>query len=108
MAQVIIFENENGGVSVCYPTGELSIEETQAKDTPEGSIIIDASELPQGEYEFFNAWELINGKVVVNQTKKQAIIDAKQEAIDAQQSAVNKLKAIGLTDEEIQALKGAK
>jgi len=26
MAQVIIFTNDNGGVSVCIPTGELPIE----------------------------------------------------------------------------------
>jgi len=26
MSQVIIFKNDNGGVSVCIPTGEISIE----------------------------------------------------------------------------------
>ena len=39
--QVIIHTNDNGGVSVCIPTGELSIEEVKAKDTPAGSIIVD-------------------------------------------------------------------
>jgi len=107
MAQVIIFTNENGGVSVCTPTGELPIEEVLTKDCPEGAMIIDASELPQGEDEFFNAWELVNGKVVVNQTKKQAIIDAKQAEVAAKQSALAKLTALGLTADEIKALTGA-
>jgi len=103
MTQVIVYTNNNGGVSVCYPTGELPIEEVLAKDCPAEAIIVDESQLPEGD---FDAWELINGVVVVNQTKKQAIIDAKQEAESAKTTAINKLKALGLTDEEIQALKG--
>jgi len=103
MAQVIIYTNENGNVSVCYPTGELSVEQTQIKDTPVGSIIIDASELPT-ENQFFNAWELIDGKVIVNETKKQAIIDAIQSPIDAKASALSKLTALGLTQDEIKSL----
>lgn len=106
MAQVIIYTNENGNVSVCYPTGELPIEEVLTKDCPEGAMIVDDSELPQGEDEFFNAWELVDGKVVVNAIKKQTIIDAKQAQETAKQSAVDKLKALGLSDAEIQALKG--
>ena len=103
MAQVIIFTNENGGVSVTIPTGELSIQETQIKDTPTGSIIIDDSELPT---EYFDAWELIDGKVVVNKIKKQAIIDAIQAPIDAKASALAKLAALGLTQDEVKALVG--
>ena len=106
MAQVIIFKNNQGGVSVCIPTGELPIEQVLEKDCPKNSIVVDDSKLPQNEDEFFNAWELVDGKVVVNATKKQAIIDAKQAQETAKQSAVNKLKALGLNDAEIQALKG--
>jgi hypothetical protein len=73
MSQAIIFTNDNGGVSVCIPTGELSIEETQAKDTPAGSIIINTADLPT-ENEFFDAWELVDGKVLVNADKKSAIL----------------------------------
>jgi hypothetical protein len=102
MAQVIIYEL-NGQIAVCIPTGELPIAEVLAKDCPKGAIIVDDSELPT---EYFDAWELVDGKVVVNQVKKQAIIDAKQADIDAKTSANNKLKALGLTDTEIQALKG--
>jgi len=103
MTQAIVFTNELGGVSVCYPTGELPIEEVQAKDTPAGSIIVDVADLPT-DHEFFNAWELVDGKVVVNETKKQAIIEAQQAPIIAKQSALAKLAAIGLTEEEIKAL----
>ena len=103
--QVIIFTNENGGVSVTIPTGELSIEETQAKDTPIGSIIVDDSELPT-DNEYFNAWELVDGKVVVNEIKKQAIIDAIQAPIIAKASAISKLTALGLSENEVKALIG--
>jgi hypothetical protein len=103
MTQVIIYTNSNGNVSVCIPTGELSIEEVLIKDCPAGSIIVDESELPQND-EYFNAWELVNGKVIINETKKQAIIDAKQAPILAKESALAKLAALGLTEDEIKAL----
>jgi ABC-type Na+ efflux pump permease subunit len=73
MNQVIVHKTENNSVAVTFPTGELSIEETQAKDTPEGSIIIDASNLPEADNDFFNAWELIDGKVLVNISKAKEI-----------------------------------
>ena len=103
MTKVIVFTNQAGGVSVCYPTGNLSIEETQAKDTPVGSIIVNDSELPT---EYFDAWELVDGKVVVNETKKQAIIDAIQAPITAKASALAKLATLGLTQDEVKALVG--
>ena len=103
MAQVIIYE-QNGQVAVCIPSGELPIEEVLAKDAPNG-IIIDSSELPI-DNQFFNAWELINGKVVVNATKKQTIIDAQQAPILAKQSAIAKLAKLGLTEDEVKALLG--
>lgn len=105
MAQAIIFTNNNGGVSVCYPTGELSIEEVLAKDCPIGAIIVDVDSLPT-DNEYFNAWELVDGQVIVNETKKQAIIDAKQAPIDAKVSALTKLSALGLTEDEVKALVG--
>jgi hypothetical protein len=103
MTQVIIYTNEAGNVSVCVPTGELPIEEVLAKDCPAGAIIVDSDSLPT-DNQFFNAWELIDGKVVVNETKKQAIIDAQQAPIDAKASALAKLAALGLTADEIKAL----
>jgi hypothetical protein len=73
MTQAIIFTNENGGVSVCIPTGEIPIEAVQAKDTPEGSLIVDLSSLPNQHNDFFNAWELVDGKVEVNLAKAKEI-----------------------------------
>ena len=55
MTQAIIFTNDNGGVSVCIPTGELSIEAVQAKDCPKDSIIVDQNDLPNDNGDFFNA-----------------------------------------------------
>ena len=73
MAQVIIFTNDNGGVSVCIPTGELDINAVKAKDTPSHSIIVQDYELPQADNDFFNAWELANGVVTVNLAKAKEI-----------------------------------
>jgi hypothetical protein len=69
MTQAIIFTNENGGVSVCFPTGELPIEQVKAKDTPAGSIIVNTSDLPNQHNDFFDAWELNDSTVTVNKSK---------------------------------------
>lgn len=69
MSKVIIFTNENGNVSVCVPTGELPIEQVLAKDAPSHATIVDASELPEADNDFFNSWELIDGVVSVNLDK---------------------------------------
>lgn len=71
MAQVIIYTNENGLVSVCIPTGELPIEEVLTKDCPEGAIVIDNADLPSRD--FRNAWELADGAVAVNFAKAQEL-----------------------------------
>mgnify|MGYP006267479615 CR=1 FL=1 len=73
MSKVIIFTNDNGGVSVCVPTGELDIESTKAKDTPSHSIIVDDTDLPQADNDFFDAWELHDGTVTVSLEKAKAI-----------------------------------
>jgi hypothetical protein len=73
MTQIIIFKNENGGISVCTPTGELDIQFVKAKDTPEHSIIIEDSELPHADNDFFDAWELRDGAVSVNLTKAKEL-----------------------------------
>ena len=73
MTQAIIFTNSNGGVSVCIPTGELPIEQVQAKDTPAGSIIVNTSDLPNQHNDFFDAWELANGVVTVSLAKAKEL-----------------------------------
>jgi hypothetical protein len=73
MTQVIIFANETGGVSVCYPTGEIDIQAVKEKDTPEHSIIVDRATLPETDNDFFNAWELSGTAVAVNLTKAKEL-----------------------------------
>jgi hypothetical protein len=73
MTQVIVYTNEEGRVTVCYPTGVLPIEEVQAKDTPAGSVIVEFDSLPNEHKEFFNAWELNNEAVTVNLAKAKEI-----------------------------------
>jgi len=80
MAQVIIFTNDNGGVSVCIPTGELDIHAVKAKDTPSTSIVVQDSELPQTDNDFFNAWELADGVVTVNLNKAKETTKARLRA----------------------------
>lgn len=85
MTQAIIFTNENGGVSVCIPTGELPIQQVQIKDTPAGSIIVDQSTLPNSDNDFFDAWELSGSTVSVNLSKAKEItrkrLRAEREAL---------------------------
>ena len=64
MAQVIIFTNSNGNVSVCYPSGNFPIEQVQANDIPAGT-----SSLPVADDDFFEAWEQIEGVVTINLEK---------------------------------------
>lgn len=73
MTQAIIFTNDNGGVSVCIPTGELPIEAVQDKDTPKGSLIVNIVDLPNQYNDFFDAWELVDGKVEVSLAKAKEI-----------------------------------
>jgi len=72
MTQAIIFTNDNGGVSVCIPTGEISIEAVLAKDCPKGAMIVEQSALPTAN-DFFDAWELVAGKVTVSLAKAKEI-----------------------------------
>lgn len=75
--QVIIFTNDEGGVSMTIPTGEISIEAVKEKDTPSGSIIVDRDTLPNDDYDFFNAWELNDSTVSVNIAKAKEITKRK-------------------------------
>lgn len=62
MSQVIIYQNETGGVSIVYPTQEavsvLGIESVARKDVPAGVafLIADASLIPE-DRTFREAWE---------------------------------------------------
>jgi hypothetical protein len=73
--QVIIFENDNGGVSTCIPTGEISIDAVLEKDVPKGrgARIISITELPNHYNDFYDAWEMDSTSVTVNLTKAKEL-----------------------------------
>lgn len=79
MKNIIVFTNDNGGVSLCVPTGELPIEEVQVKDIPAGvqSYIVDMASLPEEDNDFFDAWEQVNGVVTVNVDKARELTKAR-------------------------------
>lgn len=60
MSQRIIYQNDNGGISIIVPSPdcELTLEEIAAKDVPVGKEykIVDVSEIPE-DRTFRNAWE---------------------------------------------------
>jgi hypothetical protein len=67
MDKVIVFTNERGFTSVCYPTGELPIEEVLKKDCPEGAVIVSKDDLPEQHNDFFDAWKIQpDGSVAVD------------------------------------------
>ncbi len=76
---VIVFTNDRGGVSVCYPTGELPIEAVKEKDTSEHSVIVDHDLLPF-DTDFFDAWELTGETVTVNLDKAKNITKSRLRA----------------------------
>jgi hypothetical protein len=54
----IIYQNNDGGVSILIPTGELAIEEVAKKDVPAGKPykIVDEADIPS-DRTFRDAWE---------------------------------------------------
>jgi hypothetical protein len=74
MTQAIIFTNDNGGVSTCVPTGEISIEAVMTKDVPagRGARIVNITDLPR-DNDFFDAWEMDATSVTVNLAKAKEI-----------------------------------
>ena len=102
MTQAIIFVNDNGGVSVCIPTGEISIEAVLAKDCPAGAIIVDSSSLPQGaDAQFFDAWELVDGQVLVNFEKAKAMKLTQFNAAAVQEAQKRQLNTLAAIANEI-------
>jgi hypothetical protein len=79
MTQAIIYINDNGGVATCIPTGEISIEAVLEKDVPKdrNARIVNLSDLPSQHNDFYDAWELADGKVEVNFAKAKEITKAR-------------------------------
>jgi hypothetical protein len=107
MTQTIIYPNDNSGLVIVIPSNEVSIKEVIASTVPAGKEykIVDAADIPT-DRTFRDAWELVDGQIVVNEAKKQAIIDAQTAATTVKESALTKLAALGLTEDEVKALVG--
>ena len=73
--KVIVFRNDNNGVAVCIPTGELSIDAVMGKDVPQGrdARIVDSADLPEDDNDFFDAWEMDAKTVTVNLDKAKEL-----------------------------------
>jgi hypothetical protein len=82
MTQAIIFTNDNGGVSTCIPTGEISIEAVMEKDVPKGkgARIVNIVDLPNQHNDFYDAWEMDDTSVTVNLDKAKEITKARLRA----------------------------
>jgi hypothetical protein len=78
MTQAIIFTNDNGGVSTCIPTGEISIDAVLTKDVPagRGARIVNLTDLPR-DNDFYDAWEMDATSVTVNLAKAKEITKAR-------------------------------
>lgn len=65
MSDVIIYQNDDGRLSIVYPVAGIPMEEVIAKSIPEGRPykIIDSSKLPARD-EFRNAWKNIGSGIV--------------------------------------------
>ena len=74
MTQAIIFTNDNGGVSTCIPTGEISIDAVMTKDVPtgRGARIVNITDLPR-DNDFYDAWEMDATSVTVNLDKAKEL-----------------------------------
>jgi hypothetical protein len=74
MTQAIIFTNDNGGVAMCIPTGEISIDAVLTKDVPagRGARIVNLTDLPR-DNDFYDAWEMDATSVTVNLDKAKEI-----------------------------------
>jgi hypothetical protein len=75
MTQAIIFTNDNGGVSTCIPTGEISIDAVMTKDVPagRGARIVNIVDLPNQHNDFYDAWEMDATSVTVNLAKAKEL-----------------------------------
>jgi hypothetical protein len=58
MNERIIFPNDEGGVSIVIPTGEVSIDQVIAQSVPQGKPykIVDVADIPS-DRTFRSAWE---------------------------------------------------
>lgn len=75
MPEIIIFKNDDNGVGICIPTGELPIDVVMNKDVPIGrdARIVHNTDLPNNDNDFFDAWEMDAESVFVNLDKAKEL-----------------------------------
>ena len=84
----IIYANNDGGISVIIPTGELSIEEVAAKDVPEGvSYEIVEDDVIPSDRTFRAAWVANGAAVDIDLPKAKAIGHDKRRTKRAEEFA---------------------
>ena len=89
-SKIIIYTNENGNVSICFPTGVIPIEQVLLRDCPPNAIIVDSSILEGLDIEFSNAWKIVNNKIVVDFDKAKSLYIEKINML-AKQEAQNRM-----------------
>lgn len=57
MNQFIIYPNDEGGVALIMPTGELALSEVARKDVPAGKPYKIIARADLADFDFFDAWE---------------------------------------------------
>jgi hypothetical protein len=57
MDQFIIYPNDEGGVALIMPTGELALAEVARKDVPAGKPYKIIARTDFADFDFFDAWE---------------------------------------------------
>lgn len=76
MSDVIFYTRpEDGGLSICVPTGEVPIEVVLAKDVPANAIdpkVVPRANVPADRY-FRNAWKQAGDRVDVDMQKARVI-----------------------------------
>lgn len=84
----IIYTNNEGGLSVIHPTGELPIQEVAAKDVPEGVAfeIVKDDAIP-ADRTFRGAWVANGAAVEVDLPKAKEIAHDKRRAMRAEEFA---------------------
>lgn len=113
MGQRILYQNDDGGISIIIPgSGAFTIDEIARKDVPGGRnyVIVADSAIPGDRY-FRNAWELNGNGIAVNMDKaieiqKDVLRAERQPLLDALD--IEYMKALETKDEVLQAEIAAK
>lgn len=73
--KTIIYTAEKGNVATCYVIDEANIDAIfqQIKQKNNDAKIVEQESLPNADQDFFDAWELVDGNIIVNIDKAKEI-----------------------------------